>query len=162
MRAIRILPVVFAVCLQTTLPGFRPISVSEVNGAMDVAINGYDTVAYFAVGKAVPGRAIFRHEWQGAFWYFSKASHRNQFAAEPEKYAPAYGGYCGYCVSENGEAAMSGDPEIFVIHKGRLYLLQSEQILDTWKKDIERYTAEADKVYAGLLTDSAETASALQ
>jgi YHS domain-containing protein len=58
-----------------------------------IALKGYDTVAYFTVGKPVKGDRQFSHKWQGATWLFSSKEHLNLFAAAPEKYAPQYGGY---------------------------------------------------------------------
>ncbi len=58
-----------------------------------LAIKGYDTVAYFTVGKPVKGDRQFSHDWKGATWLFSSKKHLDLFAASPEKYAPQYGGY---------------------------------------------------------------------
>ena len=57
-----------------------------------VAIEGTDPVAYFDEGKPVAGLNDFEHEWMGATWRFASAENRDQFAADPEKYAPQYGG----------------------------------------------------------------------
>jgi YHS domain-containing protein len=65
-----------------------------VNAGSDgVAIKGYDTVAYFTMGKPVKGIDEFTYEWNGAKWMFSSREHLDLFAADPEKYAPQYGGY---------------------------------------------------------------------
>ena len=58
-----------------------------------VAVKGYDPVAYFTMGEPVKGNKEFQINWQGAKWRFSSAVHRDLFAANPEKYAPQYGGY---------------------------------------------------------------------
>ena len=58
-----------------------------------VAIKGYDPVAYFTEGKPVKGSDKFEFEWMDAKWQFSKADHMDLFKANPEKYAPQYGGY---------------------------------------------------------------------
>jgi len=58
-----------------------------------VAIKGYDTVAYFTEGRAVKGTAAFETLWQDARWQFASAEHRDMFKADPEHYAPQYGGY---------------------------------------------------------------------
>jgi len=58
-----------------------------------VAIKGYDTVAYHTEGRAVKGHRKYSHTWNDAKWYFSSAENRNLFAADPERYAPQYGGY---------------------------------------------------------------------
>lgn len=58
-----------------------------------VAIDGYDPVAYFTQGAAVPGDAEYAYRWDDAIWHFSSADHRDHFIADPESYAPAFGGY---------------------------------------------------------------------
>ena len=59
----------------------------------NVAILGYDTVAYFTQKKAVEGSNQFTHRWKDAIWHFASAENRNLFADNPEKYAPQFGGY---------------------------------------------------------------------
>jgi YHS domain-containing protein len=58
-----------------------------------VAINGYDSVAYFTEGKAVKGNEKYSFSWNEAVWYFSNADHRELFAANPKKYVPHRGGW---------------------------------------------------------------------
>jgi YHS domain-containing protein len=58
-----------------------------------VAIKGYDTVAYHTEGSAVMGKSEFIHKWNDAKWYFSSAHNMELFAADPERFAPQYGGY---------------------------------------------------------------------
>jgi len=66
----------------------------EVNtNFFGVAIKGYDTVAYHSEGRAVKGKSEFSHKWNDAKWYFSSAENKDLFAADPERYAPQYGGY---------------------------------------------------------------------
>tara|TARA_B100000315_G_scaffold258745_1_gene311957 strand:- start:7876 stop:8214 length:339 start_codon:yes stop_codon:yes gene_type:complete len=66
----------------------------EINTtAGNVAIEGYDSVAYFTQKKAVPGSKEFTHRWKNAVWQFASAAHRDMFANNPEKFAPQYGGY---------------------------------------------------------------------
>ena len=57
------------------------------------AVKGYDVVAYFTAGQPTKGNKAFSHKWMGATWRFSTAEHLEAFKAEPEKYAPQYGGY---------------------------------------------------------------------
>lgn len=58
-----------------------------------IAIKGYDPVAYFTMGMPVKGDNRFSHEWNGATWLFANEKHRDLFAADPDTYAPQYGGY---------------------------------------------------------------------
>jgi YHS domain-containing protein len=66
----------------------------EVNKTSSgVAIKGYDTVAYHSENRAVMGKSEFSYNWNGAIWHFATAKNRDLFAADPERYAPQYGGY---------------------------------------------------------------------
>ena len=60
-----------------------------------LAVSGYDVVAYFNDGKPVEGRPEYATEWSGARWRFVTAANRDAFVANPTRYAPRYGGYCG-------------------------------------------------------------------
>src|SRR5687768_11803350 len=66
------------------------------------AIGGYDTVAYFTQKAALKGDPQFSHDWAGAKWVFSSATHHDLFIASPAKYAPQFGGHCAYAVGARG------------------------------------------------------------
>ena len=87
----------------------------------DVAIKGYDPVAYFTENKAVEGSPEFSYRWLGATWQFASAEHRDQFIKEPTRYAPQYGGYCADGVSF-GTVTTNIDPKAWRIIKDKLYL----------------------------------------
>jgi YHS domain-containing protein len=90
----KMLPLWVAVLLIAVLIVSCNTSKPIVNaGADGIAIKGYDTVAYFTMGKPVKGEEQFAYEWNSAKWLFSSGEHRDLFAANPEKYAPQYGGY---------------------------------------------------------------------
>lgn len=97
------------------------------------AIGGYDPVAYFEEGRAVSGSADFSLDWNGATWRFSSARHKALFAAEPERYAPQFGGYCAWAVSQGYTAKT--DPEAFSIVDGRLYLNYDQDVRSEWDQD---------------------------
>ena len=99
-----------------------------------VAIKGYDPVAYFTQSKPVKGSPTFAHQWMGATWWFASAEDRDQFAAQPEKFAPQFGGYCAYGVSKNHTVSI--DPEAWRIVEGKLYLNYSKGVQETWVKDV--------------------------
>ncbi|MEI2299366.1 YHS domain-containing (seleno)protein [Ensifer sp. MJa1] len=87
----------------------------------DVAIKGYDPVAYFTENKAVEGSPDFSYRWLGATWQFASAEHRDQFMKEPTRYAPQYGGYCADGVSF-GTVTTNIDPKAWRIIENKLYL----------------------------------------
>lgn len=87
----------------------------------DVAIKGYDPVAYFTQHEAVKGSGQFSYQWLGATWNFANAENRDLFARDPVKYAPQYGGYCADGVSL-GTITTNIDPKAWRIIEGKLYL----------------------------------------
>lgn len=87
----------------------------------DVAIKGYDPVAYFTEHKAVEGTDKFSYRWLGATWHFASAENRDLFVKDPVKYAPQYGGLCADGVSF-GTITTNIDPKAWRIIEGKLYL----------------------------------------
>lgn len=115
----------------------------------NTAIHGYDPVAYFTDGKPVPGKEDFQLEWMGAKWRFATAEHRELFKNDSEKYAPQYGGYCAYAVSQGHVADV--DPNAWSIVGGKLYLNYSHDIQKTWQADVPGYVTKADKNWPGVV-----------
>ena len=113
-----------------------------------VAVKGYDVVAYFRQSAPVKGSPEFKQEWMGATWLFSSAENRDLFAGDPDKYAPRYGGYCAYAVSEGHTASI--DPEAWRIADGRLYLNYSKGVQKKWEKDQATRIDRANQNWPGL------------
>jgi hypothetical protein len=109
--------------------------------AEDLAIRGYDTVAYFTDGRPVEGSPEFEHVWQEARWRFASAEHRALFAGDPDRYAPQFG---GFCTGGMGLGQLSPiDPEAWVIVEGRLYLHYDKEGRDETAADPEADIAAA-------------------
>ena len=115
------------------------------------AIRGYDTVAYFTQNEAVEGKAEFSTEYLGATWLFSSAEHLALFEQNPEEYAPQYGGYCAWAVSQNYTASV--EPEQFKIVDGKLYLNYNEEIKERWLGSYREFIEQADKNWPALLEE---------
>lgn len=109
----------------------------------DTAIKGYDPVAYFTQGRATKGSDDFTTEWSGATWKFANAEHLARFEANPEQYAPQYGGHCAYAVAKGDLVKI--DPEAWSIVDGKLYLNYSDAIRDKWEADRADFIARADR-----------------
>ena len=126
------------------------LAVSPVNKSTfgGVAIKGYDTVAYFTDHRPVKGSREFTHEWNGAVWQFASAEHRDQFARDPGKFAPQYGGYCAWAVAHNDTAGI--DPSAWKIVDGKLYLNYDADIQKKWAADIPGHIKKADEYWPGL------------
>ena len=72
----------------------------------NLAIKGYDPIAYFDDGKPAKGDKKHTVEWMGATWRFTTAERRDRFTEDPERYAPQYGGYCAWAVSQGYTASI--------------------------------------------------------
>lgn len=121
--------------------------------AQGIAIGGYDTVAYFTDGRPVLGSAQFEHRWNGATWRFASAAARDRFAADPEAYAPRFGGYCAWAVSQNYIAP--GDPNIWRIVDGRLYFNFNERARELWEADRAAAIARGNANWPAVLATAA-------
>jgi YHS domain-containing protein len=114
-----------------------------------VAIQGYDPVAYFTENKAVKGNPKIQSEHDGAKYFFASAEHKAMFDADPAKYAPAYGGYCGYAASIDRLSPVS--PEWFQIVDGKLILQHNKKAFDLFNKDLKGNIVKADEFWPGLV-----------
>lgn len=115
----------------------------------NLAVGGYDPVAYFTDGRPVRGNARFRMNWQGAEFRFASAAHLAAFRADPVRYAPRYGGYCAWAVAQGYTAA--GDPNVWRIVDGRLYLNYDAEIGRLWARDIPGFIAAGDRNWPRVL-----------
>ena len=148
-----------ALALATAGPALaaEPVNTLEKSGLFgkfkpsDTAIRGYDTVAYFTEGEPVEGSDEFATEWQGATWRFASQEHLDLFEADPEKYAPQYGGYCAYGVA--GGYLVKIEPELWTIVDDELYLNYDDDVQEKWVKDIPGFIATADGNIDDLLAD---------
>jgi len=114
-----------------------------------LAVSGYDPVAYFTEGKPVEGRSDFEYEWNGATWRFVDQNNLDTFKANPEVYAPQFGGYCAWAVAQGSTA--SSDPDAWRIVDGKLYLNYSKSVQEKWLQDISGNIAKADKNWPAVL-----------
>lgn len=115
----------------------------------NVAVSGYDTVAYFTQGRPVKGNASFKTTYKGAEWRFASAANLAKFKASPASYAPQYGGYCAWAVSQGYTA--SGDPTVWKIVNGKLYLNYNQEIGARWSKNIPNFIKSGDANWPKIL-----------
>ncbi len=117
-------------------------STAEKSQVDKVAIEKYDPVAYFTTSDAIKGNDSYTYPWHNMIWYFSTPNNRDLFAANPEKYAPQYDGYCAWAMSEGRKAKT--DPEVWRIVDGKLYLNCSRAAYEKWRSDITGNIKKAD------------------
>jgi YHS domain-containing protein len=108
-----------------------------------IAVGGYDTVSYFQ-GDGVPvlGDARYTVEYKGAEWRFSSQANADRFKADPVAFAPQYGGHCAWAMARGSLAP--GDPTVYKVVDGKLYLNFNKQVQSNWLKDIPGFIAKAN------------------
>ncbi len=106
-----------------------------------LAISGFDPVAYFTDGRARLGRGEFELRHDGVIWRFRNEGNRAAFAANPEVFAPRFGGYDPTAIARG--ASTAGNPEIWLIVQDRLYLFYSDADRDAFARNFERIVAAA-------------------
>lgn len=116
-----------------------------------LGLKGYDAVAYQTEQRAVEGSAAFTAAHQGVTYRFSSAANRDAFTAEPDRYLPAYGGFCAFGVSRGYKVKI--EPDAFTVVDGRLYLNYDKGVQERWLKDISGYIAKADSNWVRIQND---------
>ncbi len=107
-----------------------------------IAVQGYDPVAYFKSGAPAKGSEEFTASYMGATFQFASAANRDAFKADPAAYAPQYGGYCAWAVSQGYHA--KGDARHWKIVDGKLYLNYNGSVQRKWEKDIPGFISKAN------------------
>jgi hypothetical protein len=87
---------------------------------LPLAIKGYDPVAYFTLGRPMPGLPELEYEWDEYRYRFARPEHRELFKADPLRYAPQFTNYCAMALTR-GEVH-EADPEVWLISDGKLYI----------------------------------------
>ncbi|MGV9009764.1 YHS domain-containing (seleno)protein [Brevundimonas sp.] len=124
-----------------------------VHAAADkLALGGHDPVAYFTQDRSIVGDVAISLDWNGATWRFATAEHRAMFEANPKAYAPQFGGYCAWAASQGYIAP--GDPTVWRIVDGRLYLNFNDRARMLWDQDIPGAIARGEANWPRVLTDN--------
>lgn len=107
------------------------------------AVSGYDVVSYFdlpqaGVGQSQPaplaGKAALTTEYNGAKFAFATQENLDRFLANPAAFVPQYDGHCAYGVAKGGK--VPGNPNLWRIVDGKLYLNITENVVSFWEEDI--------------------------
>ena len=142
-------PLYFLLALMVAAPAALAKDPIFTSTFSDVGASGYDVVAYFEENKPVEGSDAHEAEWMGATWRFASAENKAAFEQDPEAYAPQYGGYCAWAVSQGYTASTA--PEAWSIVGGKLYLNYSKGVQQRWEQDIPGNIAKADGNWPGVL-----------
>jgi YHS domain-containing protein len=133
----------------SALVGSSALAADEVNtsagltaAGAPLALHGFDPVGYFSDGRPTQGRADLAAVHDGATYYFASPQNLEAFEANPERYAPAFGGFCAFGVSVGKK--FDGDPRFWKIEGDRLYLNLNQEIASMFEKDVPGTVAKAD------------------
>jgi YHS domain-containing protein len=135
------------VALFADLGGEAQNPIYTENRGDTLAVRGYDVVSYFVGdGTPVEGNEELTVRYNGYDYRFASEDNANAFVEDPAKYAPAYGGYCAWAIGAN-DALAPGDPEVYEIVDGKLYLNFSKDVQTRWEEDIPGFIASGDVNY---------------
>lgn len=124
----------------------QPEIYKDVSGR---ALKGYDAVAYHLDRRPVQGSQDFAYEWKGAEWWFSSAENRDKFIADPERWAPQFGGYCAWGIAR--DRVVSIDPTLFRIFDDKLYLNLNLRVHKEWLENRHGFIATANEKWPEIL-----------
>lgn len=124
-----------------------PVNKTEEN----VALGGYDLVAYFKDKAAKKGSAEYAVRYGGTIYHFANKAHQDAFLANPTKYLPRFGGFCPVHLRQGN--AEKGNPKEFVVHNGQLYICSSEAARASVEGNAEKIIQEAEANAPAVLRD---------
>lgn len=145
MTRVLSLSVFLVISLLFSLPALAKEDAIYTSYFSDKGAGGYDVVSYFTENQPVKGQKKFTTEWMGSEWQFSSQENLDKFKADPVAYAPRFGGYCSWAMA-NGYTA-SGDPKVWKIVDGRLYLNYNKKVQKDWEQDIPGFIEKAQGQY---------------
>lgn len=118
------------------------------NNKHKFAIHGYDPVSYLLEKRAIKGKRQFSSTYQGQTFLFASLKDKKIFDQTPQKYLPAYGGWCAYAAANGEEVDI--DPQTFKVINGKTYLFYNGlwgNTLKDWNKDEKNLKAKADQLW---------------
>jgi YHS domain-containing protein len=141
--------VLFSTAAMPAMCQSKPDSPGKVcKNAAGVAAGGYDVVSYFSAKKPEQGSPVISLKHGGAEYHFVSVVHRDQFAANPDAYLPQYGGHCAYGLGKG--KALTGDPQAWLVHKGKLYFMVSRDALAAFQENVTAAIQQADEIWKRL------------
>jgi len=139
---------------RTALPAEEPPARADADG---LALDGYDPMAYHLERRALPGSLEHTARHEGVTYRFASAAHREAFVAAPERFAPAYGGWCAWALADGEGSLVEIDPRSFLLQDGEVLLFYDGAFADTrawWQEgDGEALRRRADRNWQRLLAE---------
>jgi YHS domain-containing protein len=121
----------------------RRMKVDAVSHNADgIAIQGYDVLSFLDKDPQ-KGKPELSVTHAGVTWLFATAEHREQFLQDPDKFIPAFGGFCAYSAAQGYPA--TADPRAFAVLSGKLYLFFDKAVQKVWEQDQARLIGRAGR-----------------
>lgn len=136
-------------------PAVAATSAPPVSADQNIAIGGYDPVAFFVVGKPQEGSEEHSFVYAGAVWRFASEENLSRFRSDPARYAPQFGGYCAWAVSQHYLAP--GDPKYWKIVDGQLYLNANARAKELWEADQAEAIKRGHENWPAVLSDNQDS-----
>ena len=139
---------------QTNAQDLKSYATTHYNVKSDLAIQGYDPVAYFTENKALEGKEEITYNHQDVIYRFVSQKNKALFVENPKKYEPEYGGYCAYAMADGDKVRV--DPETFKVVDGRLFLFYNFRFTNTlkkWNTDEPNYLKNADQAWGKIISN---------
>jgi YHS domain-containing protein len=128
-----------------------PLTRAQAGSASRTGLWGYDPVSYFTVGRPEPGSAEFSFPFDDTTYWFASEEHRKLFAADPERYAPQFKGYCTLSVARG--LKVEADPEAWTIWNGKLYVFGTKDAMSEFKANPSAIADKANAAWTSLKKD---------
>jgi len=148
MKAVKSLRLALAASALAVTSSVFAADIDMSADANDLAIQGYDPVAYFLDNQPVQGSHEFTATYKNAIYQFSSAEHRDLFKEDPTAYAPQFGGFCAMGVALGKKFEV--DPTAWKLVDGKLYLNLNKDIQQRWSTDISGHIEEAVELWPGI------------
>jgi len=135
-----------AICTMQVVAQSDALRQKHFNVKKNVALEGYDPVSYFE-GKPLEGKPEIKSTHKGVVYQFATQSNLSKFKSAPDKYEPAYGGWCAYAMGESGEKVKI-DPDTYKILEGKLYVFYNfwgNNTLTDWNKAEKKLKESGDR-----------------
>ncbi|MEM6711992.1 MAG: YHS domain-containing (seleno)protein [Pseudomonadota bacterium] len=110
-----------------------------------LALFGYDPVAYLADGRARVGAERYEVLYEDLVWRFANEGNLESFLEAPDTFVPAFGGYDAFMIGRG--SATPGNPEIFVVVGTRVLLFRDEPARFAFNLEPEFLLARSDEIW---------------
>lgn len=99
-----------------------------------IGARGYDLTTFFSSEKPAHGTGHHVATYDGVDYLFTSDENKKAFEANPQKFLPAFGGYCAFGASVGKKFV--ADPDVYDIVDNKLYFNLDTKIRAIWAKDI--------------------------